>query len=243
MGEKPSHPELLDYLARQFSQKGFSIKSLHRMLMLSSTYQMASDNPAAMEMDQDNRLLTRFQRRRLSIEEMRDGLLLIDGTIDFTMGGSLQSGRGTDGETSQGRLSVNPEIVKRRSVYIPLRRANLPTLLNLFDFGDATTMTGKRQLTNVATQALFWLNSQFLTEGSTRVANALLASSAKDNAERLANAYWLILNRKADKAEIDAGLKYIADFKLKFTGDKAEPKAWQSLCRILMASNDFLYVD
>jgi hypothetical protein len=158
------------------------------------------------------------------------------------MGGSLQSGRGTDGETSQGRLSVNPETLKRRSVYIPLRRANLPTLLNLFDFGDATTMTGKRQLTNVATQALFWLNSSFLTDRSATVAQAL-RTNEKDDATRLASAYLLILNRKADKAEIDAGMKYLADFKLKFTGDKAESKAWQSYCRILMASNDFIYVD
>jgi mono/diheme cytochrome c family protein len=243
MGEKPTHPELLDYLARQFSQKGFSIKSLHRMIMLSNTYQMASDNASAFETDPDNRLLTRFNRRRLSIEEMRDGLLQMDGTIDLTMGGSLQSGRGTDGETSQGRLSVNPETLKRRSVYIPLRRANLPTLLNLFDFGDATTMTGKRQLTNVATQALFWLNSPFLTDGSTKVAQSLLAGEAKDNATRLANAYWLILNRKADKAEMEAGLKYIESFQQKFAGDKTELKAWQSFCRILMASNDFIYVD
>lgn len=242
MGEKPTHPELLDYLARQFSQKGYSIKSLHRMIMLSSTYQMASDNSTAFEADPDNRLLTRFQRRRLSIEEMRDGLLQMDGSIDLTMVGSLQSGRGTDGETSQGRLSVNPETLKRRSVYIPLRRANLPTLLNLFDFGDATTMTGKRQLTNVATQALFWLNSHFLTDRSTTVAQSLLANE-KEDAVRLANAYFLILNRKAVKAEIDAGLKYIAEFKLKFAGDKAEQKAWQSYCRILMASNDFIYVD
>jgi hypothetical protein len=242
MGEKPTHPELLDYLARQFSQKGFSIKSLHRMIMLSSTYQMSSDNASAFEADPDNRLLSRFNRRRLSIEEMRDGLLQMDGTLDLTMGGSLQSGRGTDGETSQGRLSVNPETLKRRSVYIPLRRANLPTLLNLFDFGDATTMTGKRQLTNVATQALFWLNSSFLTDRSATVAQAL-RTNEKDDATRLASAYLLILNRKADKAEIDAGMKYLADFKLKFTGDKAESKAWQSYCRILMASNDFIYVD
>ncbi len=241
MGEKPSHPELLDYLARQFSKNGYSIKSLHRMMMLSSTYQMASDNAAAMEMDQDNRLLSRFSRRRLSIEEMRDGLLAIDGTIDFTIGGSLQSGRGTDGETSQGRLSVNPETLKRRSVYIPLRRANLPTLLNLFDFGDATTLTGKRQLTNVATQALFWLNSNFPTDRSIEITKALL--SEKTNADRVSTAYLRILNRPASAQEIASGLQYLEAFKQKFAGDKAEAKAWQSFCRILMASNDFIYVD
>src|SRR6185503_15378310 len=146
MGERPSHPELLDFLAGEFIKQGPSIKALHRLLMTSSTYQMASENPSA-EADPDNRLFSRFNRRRLTIEELRDGLLAIDGTIDVTMGGTLQTGRGTDGENNQERLSLNPEKVKRRTVYLPLRRANLPTLLNLFDFGDATTMSGKRQLT------------------------------------------------------------------------------------------------
>jgi mono/diheme cytochrome c family protein len=243
MGEQPTHPELLDYLAEQFVKNGYSIKAMHRLMMNSNTYQMASENPAAFEADPDNRLLSRFNRRRLLIEEMRDGLLAIDSTIDLTVGGSLQSGRGTDGETSQGRLSINPEKQKRRTVYLPLRRANLPTLLNLFDFGDATTMNGKRQLTNVATQALFWLNSEFLTDRSTDLAKALLADTAKDDAARLASAYRRILNRSASQDELTAGLKYIAGFQQKFAGEQSAQKAWQSYCRILMASNDFLYLD
>ncbi len=243
MGEKPSHPELLDFLAQQFVKKGYSIKAMHRMIMASSTYQMASDNPATMEADQDNRLLSRFNRRRLSVEEMRDGILVMDGTIDLTMGGSLQAGRGTDGETSQGRLSVNPEILKRRSVYIPLRRANLPTLLNLFDFGDATTVIGKRSLTNVATQALFWLNSDFLTNASKEMAQQLSNKGPSDPALRVANAYALILNREASKEELTAALQYIEGFKQRVTGEQAEVTAWQSLCRVLMSSNDFLYLD
>src|SRR5262249_3781945 len=140
----------------EFVKQGYSIKAMHRLMMISNTYQMASENPTAIDADPDNRLLSRFHRRRLTIEEMRDGMLAIDGTIDLTMGGTLQKGRGTDGENNQERLSFNPEKSKRRTVYLPLRRANLPTLLNLFDFGDATTMSGKRLLTNVATQALFW---------------------------------------------------------------------------------------
>ncbi len=242
MGEKPSHPELLDWMAQEFVNDGYSIKSMHRKIMLSSTYQMSSENTAAIEADPDNRMLSRFNRRRLSIEEMRDGLLAIDGTIDYTVGGTLQSGRGTDGETSQGRLSLNPETLKRRSVYIPLRRANLPTLLNLFDFGDATTVSGKRQLTNVATQALFWLNSGFLTDRSEEVAKSLLANK-NDNKIRLSEAYSRILNRQAKPDEIASALQYLESYKLKFVGEKAEQKAWQSFCRILMASNDFAYLD
>jgi hypothetical protein len=205
---------------------------------------MSSDNPnIAADADPDNRLLTRFNRRRLSVEEMRDGLLAIDGTIDFTMGGSLQTGRGTDGENNQGRLSLNPEKVKRRTVYLPLRRANLPTLLNLFDFGDATSASGKRQLTNVATQALFWLNSEFLTDRSLDVAKSLLGAKELSDAARVESAYLRILNRQPAKEEVDQSLKYIEGFKQRFAGEKTDQKAWQSLCRTLMASNDFVYVD
>ncbi|MBS1812178.1 MAG: PSD1 domain-containing protein [Acidobacteria bacterium] len=243
MGEKPTHPELLDFLARQFVKNGYSIKAMHRLMMLSSTYQMASDNSAAFEADPDNRLLSRFNRRRLSVEELRDGILAIDGTIDLTMGGSLQTGRGTDGETSQGRLSVNPETLKRRSIYIPLRRANLPTLLNLFDFGDATTMTGKRSLTNVATQALFWLNSDFLTNASKTITQQLSAKSPDDPARRVAIAYSQILNREAAPDEITMALKYIEGFKPKMPGEKTDEAAWQSFCRVLLSSNEFLYLD
>ncbi|HKQ75685.1 MAG TPA: PSD1 and planctomycete cytochrome C domain-containing protein [Blastocatellia bacterium] len=244
MGERPTHPELLDYLATQFVKNGWSMKTISRMIMLSSAYQMASVNPnIAEDADPDNRLLTRFNRRRLSIEEMRDGLLAIDGTLDLAMGGTLQTGRGTDGENNQGRLSLNPEKLKRRTVYLPLRRANLPTLLNLFDFGDATTTSGKRQLTNVATQALFWLNSEFLNERAQSVAGSLLAQKELSDAARVEIAYARILNRNPGKDEVDQAVNYVAGFKQKFAGEKADQKAWQSLCRVLMSSNDFVYVD
>ena len=243
-GERPTHPELLDYLAAQFVKNGWSIKAMHRMIMLSNAYRTSSVNPnVAEEADPDNRLLARFSRRRLSVEEMRDGLLAIDGTLDLTMGGTLQTGRGTDGENNQARLSLNPEKLKRRTVYLPLRRANLPTLLNLFDFGDATTASGKRQLTNVATQALFWLNSEFLNERAQNVAKSLLNQNEMSDSARIETAYARILNRRPDKGEIDQALNYVAGFKQKFSGEKADQKAWQSLCRVLMSSNDFVYVD
>src|SRR5262245_6127180 len=217
---------------------------MHLMVMLSGAYRMSSVNPnVAEEADPDNRLLTRFSRRRLSVEETRDGLLAIDGTIDLTMGGTLQTGRGTDGENNQARLSLNPEKLKRRTVYLPLRRANLPTLLNLFDFGDATTASGKRQLTNVATQALFWLNSDFLNERAQNVAKSLLDGKEMSDAARVETAYARILNRRPDKGESNQALNYVAGFRQKFAGEKADQKAWQSLCRVLMSSNDFVYVD
>ena len=124
MGERRRIPNCSNYLASQFVESGWSVKALHRMIMLSNTYQMSSlaQRDGAGAADPENRLFSRFPRRRLSVEEMRDGMLAIDGTLDLTMGGTLQSGFGTDRENSSGRLSVGPESSKRREVYLPLRR-------------------------------------------------------------------------------------------------------------------------
>ena len=243
MGERPTHPELLDWLAARFVENGWSVKKLHREILLSSAYRMSSAASAeAVEKDPENKLFSRFNRRRLDVEEIRDGLLAIDGSLDYEVGGTMQQGFGTDGENSQSRLSVNPDKVKRRTVYVPLRRANLPALLNLFDFGDATTTTGKRAVTNVAPQALFMLNSEFLGERSSNLAARILKDNAT-GAERMEAAYLQTVNRQPAAEEVDAGLTYVAGFTGKYPGEKAEAAAWQSLIRALMASNDFIYVD
>lgn len=242
MGELPSHPELLDFMAQQFVSNGWSVKTLHKMIMLSNTYQISSEtSDAAFTADPENRLFSRFNRRRLSVEEIRDSLLAIDASIDLTMGGTLQSGTGTDSENDNKRLSLNPEKLTRRTVYLPLRRANLPTLLNLFDFGDAGTPSGKRQLTNVPTQALFWMNSEFLTERSKKLAQSLLNQTAIEDKTRVDIAYRRILNRYVDNSETEQALTYIQSFKQKYS--KSDLEGWQSFCRILMTSNDFVYVD
>jgi hypothetical protein len=130
----------------------------------------------------------------------------------------------------------------RRSVYVPLRRANLPTLLNLFDFGDATAMSGKRQLTNIATQALFWMNSDFVTVRSGNLAKELLKSRSLTNEGRVRSAYLKILNRPAGAEEVTESLKFVSRYLAR--DPKVDPQAaWQSLCRVLMASNEFVYLD
>jgi hypothetical protein len=242
MGDRPSNPELLDYLASRFTQGGWSVKAMHRAILLSSAYQMSSQAAGAtLEADPENHLFSRFNRRRLDIEEIRDGMLALDGTLDLTMGGTLQKGFGTDKENSADRLSMNPEKLRRRTVYVPLRRANLPTLLNLFDFGDATTVTGKRPLTNVAPQALFMMNSEFVAERAQNLAQSL-AKREPAPPRRMESAYWSILNRAPSAGEVDSGLTYIAGFRRKFQ-QASELDAWQSFCRILLASDNFIYVD
>ena len=227
LGERPTHPELLDYLAARFIEDGWSVKSLHRRIMLSAAYQMSSDISAeAAEQDPGNRLLSHFSRRRLDVEEVRDSMLALDGTLDLKMGGTLQRGTGTDGENSAGRLSIDPSTSKRRTVYLPLRRSNLPSLLNLFDFGDATTTCEGRSLTNTAPQALFMMNSAFVDDRS-----ATLAKELTGNVDLL---YQRILNRLPTPSERDDALGYI---------QKTGERGWKSLARILLSSNEFIYVD
>ena len=241
LGEKPTHPELLDYLARSLRENGWSLKSLHRLIVLSSAYRTAGTLDAErVRADPENRLLTRFPRRRLTIEEIRDALLAVGGNLDPAMGGTLDPGIGTDGETSPDRISKNPDEFTRRSVYLPLRRANLPNLFTLFDFGDATNPSGKRGSTTVATQALFMMNSPFVMEQARSAAQRLLADRPRAG-ERLESLYLAALSRFPDGAERDRAMTYLHDLRRKFD-DFDESEAWQSLARVLLASNEFIYV-
>ncbi len=243
MGERPTHPELLDYLASVFTEKGWSIKEMHRLMLNSSAYQMSSAaSEEQVKADGENKLFSRYPRRRLLVEEMRDGMLAISGKLDLTMGGTLQSGFGTDGENSNGRMSLSPEDQVRRTVYLPLRRANLPALLNLFDFGDATTPNGKRIVTNVAPQALFLMNSKFVAEQADALAKQVLGMAGLDAKQRVEQVYLRILNRPPAPAEVDNALSYAASFRQRFP-KTVDSDAWQSMARILLASNEFIYVD
>ena len=243
LGTPPTHPELLDWLAARFVEDGWSVKSMHRRIMLSNAYRMSSAASAeAAERDPGNEWLSRFNRRRLDVEELRDGMLAIDESIDLAMGGTMQSGFGTDRENSNDRLSIDPTTSARRMVYLPLRRSNLPTLLNLFDFGDAVTSLGQRPVTNVAPQALFMMNSEFVRERAGNLASQLLAASDWSDSERARQAYLRILAREANPAEVDSAVSYVTGYASRFDGI-TPLEAWQSYCRILLASNDFIYVD
>lgn len=242
MGARPTNQELLDYLASEFIRNGWSIKKLQKTIVLSSAYQRSSmGDEKSYSADPEDTLLSRFPRRRLDVEELRDGMLAVDGNLDFTMGGTLQKGFGTDGENSSGRLSLNPEKLTRRTVYLPIRRSNLPTLFNLFDFGDATTVTGKRVLTNVAPQALFMMNSEFVADRARSLAFQVLDNDALAPKDKLAKLFVRILNREVTPTETDNAFTYMAAFRRKFAASEFD--AWQSFCRILLTSNEFLYLD
>lgn len=177
----------------------------------------------------------------MTVEEIRDSLLQLDGAIDLTMGGTLQTGEGTDKEFSDGRKSLHPDNSKRRTVYLPLRRSNLATLLTLFDFGDGTTSTEIRSQTNVAPQALFMMNSNFVAERSRSLAKLLLQTETADES-RVSRAWYKVLGREPTSEESRASLQYVQRFPVKSSDDNARLLAWSSLCRTLIASNDFIYI-
>ncbi|MES1262601.1 MAG: PSD1 and planctomycete cytochrome C domain-containing protein [Acidobacteriota bacterium] len=241
LGERPSNPELLDYLARTFIENGWSIKKMNRLIVLSKTYQMSAvSDEEKKSKDPEDRLISHFPPQRLSIEEIRDAYLAMGGNLDLKMGGTLDPGVGTDGETSASRISMNPESTNRRSIYLPLRRSNLPTLYSLFDFGDATSPEGKRSSTTVATQALFVMNSPMVIREAKALTDTVLKQEKQDR-RRLEELYIRILDRHPDPDEIDKGLTYVQSLHRKWN-EIDEEKAWTSLCHALMASNEFIYV-
>ncbi len=236
LGERPTHPELLDWMAQQFIDNNWSIKKMHKLVMLSNAYQMSSQiTKEAFEKDPNNKLLSHFMRRRLDVEEIRDSMLALDMSIDLEMGGTLQKGTGTDGENSADRMSIDPATSKRRTVYIPLRRSNLPSLLNLFDFGDGTTTNEGRSRTNVAPQALFVMNSPFVNARASSLAEQ---SRQKELPAVIREAFIQVLNRPASEEEVQDLIEYVKGFK----GDSAF-MGRRSVYRILLASNEFIYVD
>ena len=241
LGERPSNPALLDYLAKTFMDGGWSIKKMHRLIMVSSTYRMsAAYDESTKSKDPENRLISHFPRQRLSIEEIRDAYLAMGGDLDLTMGGTLDPGVGTDGETSTGRISMSPEKTNRRSIYLPLRRSNLPTLYTLFDFGDATTPDGHRNPTSVATQALFVMNSPLVIREAKNVVDSVLQRERQDK-RRVEQIYLRVLDRRPDASEIDQGLTYLTSLRSKWS-QIGEEQAWTSLTHALMASNEFIFI-
>ena len=196
--------------------------------------------PEAHEIDAANRLFSRANRRRLDFEEVRDSLLFYSGELDMTMGGVPDPGQGVDWRKAGAYISANKEPVLsvRRSVYLPLRRSRMPSLLTLLDFGDATTPGEGRARTNTAPQALFMMNSDYVTERS-RLLSESLKREASDES-RINAAYLSITGRPADREQTLTAIEYITGVRTK-TGDTAA--AWQSLCRALLVSNAFLYVD
>ncbi len=218
LGERPSHPELLDYLSQRFVESRWSIKAMHREIMLSATYQLSSeysaDNFAA---DPENRLLWRANRQRLDAESLRDALLAVSGNLDIKMGGAPDK--------------LDTAANHRRTVYGFVSRRKLDPMLGLFDFANPNGTADQRLVTNVPLQRLFFMNSELVSEQSRSLAERL--QSEPDDTARIRKAYRLLLGREARAEEIKLGLEYLKNAK----------DAWPQYTQVLLSSNEFGFVN
>jgi hypothetical protein len=240
--DPPSHPELLDYLAWRLMQDGWSLKKLHRMLMLSSVYQQKSDDNLRHEkLDPDNRLLAKMNRRRLDFESMRDTLLYVTCNLDHSFGG-----RPVDllkrGTANQRNYS------SRRTVYGVIDRNELLALFRIFDFANPDITTAQRDATTVPLQALFFLNSPFVMEQACKLINQPPFQRLDDEAKRIRYLYQLVYQRDPRADEIQRGLRFVqaksarADL---HEQNQAQPPLtpWQRYGQVLLMSNELLFVD
>ncbi len=195
--EPPTNPELLDYLAARFREDGWSIKKLHRLIMLSSTYQMSSsDNPTYGKVDPENTFLWRMNRRRLDFEALRDSMLAASGKLDLTLGGPSVD------------ITQQPS-PPRRTVYSFIDRQNLPGVFRVFDVASPDTHSPQRYQTTVPQQALFLLNSPFLIDQATALVKRPEISGAANPEERLRQIYRIVYSRDPAPDELALGLKFL----------------------------------
>jgi len=243
-GLPPTHPELLDWLAAEFVASGWSVKALHRRIVLSETYrQTAASRPAAAAVDANNDLLWRFDRRRLSAEELRDSLMSVAGTLDRTPGERHPIPPESAWGYSQHVPFATFFETDRRSVYLVNVRNRRHPFLGLFDGADPNATTPARQATTVPTQALYFLNDPFFHAQADKLGGRALA---KPEGDRLAELFRLALQRDPTRRDREFAEGFLERYQ-KGLSDRPtadRPKlAWAALARIVLASNEFLFVE
>ncbi len=227
LGERPTHPELLDYLASRLMESGWSIKALHREIMLSATYRLASASDVANdERDPDNRLLWRMNRRRLDIEAWRDALLAASGNLDAAVGGPS--------------LKLDDAGNRRRTLYAAISRHQLNSMLRLFDFPDPNLTSERRVMTTVPMQQLFVLNSEFMVRQARSLAARLAGISPGDDDARIDQLYRWVFARAPREPERQAVREFLA---AATTGGVAKLSPWEQIAQALLGSNEFAFVD
>lgn len=249
LGGRPSHPELLDWLAVEFKRSGWSVKHLHRLILRSNTWQMSSVAPASghgQQVDPENSLLWKFPIRRLSAEQIRDSLLVVSARLDTSIGGKtvpLRNRQFVFNHTSRDHTKYDS---LRRAAFLPVIRNNLYTFFEQFDFPDPTMPTGRRNNTTVAPQTLLIMNSELVMDSADEFAERLFSMSS-DDAQRIDFAYQLAFGRVPTAEESAQAIAFIHDPQIwhidrQTTSAAAELRAWSTFCHSLFASNEFLYL-
>jgi hypothetical protein len=258
-GDLPSHPELLDALARELLDGGWALKRLHRRILLSSAFRRASvhPSPAPGELrDEGNRLLWRGNRRRLDAEALRDGLLWASGELQLRMGGEGFVPRlepdALEGLSRKGGAWAESSEAERcrRAVYLFSKRSLISPLMTVFDFADTTQPCERRDVTVVAPQALALLNNAFVHARGAALARRLAEEAPVSDAARVDRAFHLLFGRAPAAAERVAARRHLDEqeehySRLAAAGDVKSPRrlAWDSLCLVLLNANEFIYVD
>ena len=228
-GTPPTHPQLLDYLAKQLIQSGWKLKPIHKLIMASATYQQSgSVNQAAMKNDPDNQLWWRRPPRRLEAEIIRDNLFAVSGTLDKKMFGP-------------GSLDQK---TPRRSVYLKVKRGSLIPILQLFDAPDAIQSIGNRNVTTVPPQALAMMNSPFVRNIAEKFAARISAEKEPTNEAIIEQAYWLALSRPPENDEVSQMVGFLNSQTQSYGSDaNAKKMALADYCQIMLCLNEFVMID
>jgi len=247
LGQKPTHPELLDWLARWFSRTGWSFKDMHRLIMSSRVYQQSSAvDAAAAEADPENLLLHHFPVRRLEAEEVRDALLHVAGTLDRSIGGKTIPRRNREFVFNHTSKDFTTYGSSRRALYLPIIRNNLYDLFQQFDYPDPATSTGLRNSSIVSPQALLMMNSDLATEAARSFATRLQKLST-DTETRLRLAYRLACAREATDEDVRRAMDFLKATNAALNSSQQndaqrDQASWTLVCQALLMSNEFIYL-
>ncbi len=227
-GEKPSHPELLEWLANELIRLNWQLKPIHRLILNSASYRQDSRlNPEAARIDPDNRFLWRFPPRRLESEAIRDSILAVTGHMDPRM---------------FGPGSLDPDYA-RRSIYLTVKRSKLNPMMVLFDGPDTLQSQGHRTATTVAPQALLLLNNDQVRTWARSLGHRLVASRGESLAQAIRISFNQILGREPDADELRASLQFLEHQRTGYTGEEGTAEALGDLCQGLLSLNEFVYLN
>ncbi len=255
MGEPPTHPELLDWLAHWFVREGWSLKKLHRLILASNTYRMSKQwNPEYATRDPENRLLWRVSYRRLEVEAIRDAMLAVSGQLNPKMYGPSMyphvPKEALEGHSDPDKIWMPFEEreASRRTIYALVKRSLLVPLLEVLDFCDTARSSAQRNVTSVAPQALSLFNGDFTNRQARHLANRLVREVGPDSGQQLERAYLLALCRPptvAEQAALQQFLEQEANQRMREAGSQAgaRQQALEQVCRVLLNLNEFVYPD
>jgi len=248
LGERPTHQGLLDWLACELVDNGWSLKKLHRTIMLSSAYRMSSQaDAAALEKDPANQFLWRFDRRRLTAEELRDSMLWVAGVLNLKMAGPSFYSRmppevlATSSRPNGVWGNSSDEERNRRSIYIKVKRSLLTPILSNFDLADTDRACPVRFNTTTPTQALHMLNGEFTGLMADAFARRLTAEHGQDDAARVRRGLALVTGRQPGDRRVREHLKFLADLRSEHALD--DHGALKMFCLVCLNANAFMYLD